>query len=145
MPFDQRFQNLLQRAGGSPTHWPFGWRLLWSLVLRHQAGLARQLADLREQERQLGQMMSALPELPVSDGLQARLMAVSSRRQMQPVINSRQVSAWGMGMTTALASVMLGFLLGAGGLLAPLDNPDGFEFDSDATYEVSDWLSEDAE
>lgn len=145
MPFDQRFQNLLRDYGGAPEKWPVGWRLLWRWVLCHQADLARQLASAQAEERQLGQMMSALPELAISDDLQARLMAVTSRRQVQPVSNRWQVSAWGMGMTTALASVMLGFLLGAGGLLAPLDNPDGFEFDSDATYEVSDWLSEDAE
>lgn len=147
MPFEQRFRQLLERRGGAVDQWPLGWRLLWRLVLRYRADCVGWVDQANREARQLQQMMTALPTLAVSDGLQARLMAISARPRPLPlpVSASRSISPWGVGMSTALASVMLGFLLGAGGVVAPLDSPDGFEIDSDASYEVSAWLVEESE
>lgn len=141
MSSESRFDKKLAAYGPDLDEWPLIWRLLLLLLLRLQPAAAKKWSTAVEEQQRMEKLFKQLPELALSPQMQARLTSISAR----PQASQSRVPAlpvWRLGMSTALASVMLGFLLGAGGLLAPPGAAADFELDSTANYEVSAWLAE---
>lgn len=141
MNFERYFDKQLTAYGSDIKAWPLWWRVVLPLLLKLQPKLAKQWHAALEDERRMERMLTQLPQLTLSPQMQARLASISSRPQAS-LGPTPTLPVWRLGMSTALASVMLGFLLGAGGLLAPPDAAADFELDSTANYEVSEWLAE---
>ena len=82
---------------------------------------------------------NTLPELEPSAGLQARLASIAQPRKQ--LVREPFIPVWRWSFATAMASALLGVVLGAGGYFADYTDPDIYTFDATASYEVSNWIA----
>ncbi|WP_339674911.1 hypothetical protein [uncultured Zhongshania sp.] len=136
---EQIFSALLTRYGANADHWPFLYRVLLPLFLRLDA-CAAQWREAQAEERAIRALYKTdLPELTPSTALRARLVAIAqlpSKTAREPYI-----PVWRLSFAAAMASALLGVVLGAGGYFADYADPDDYVFETTASYEVSDWIA----
>ena len=129
------------RYGQEFHRWPRLWRWYVGMACRMNAETQQHFQALLQEECRYSAVLRELNDITPSEALQKRLAAISERPRPQP-ISARQTPLWRLSMSTALASVMLGFALGAGGILVPDDSLAESYLDNSATvYEVSSWLA----
>ncbi|MEX1666817.1 hypothetical protein [Zhongshania arctica] len=137
---EQIFSALLARHGADASHWPFLARLLLPVFLRIDS-CALRWQDARCEESELAKWyQDIVPDLEPSAALQVRLANIALPGERLP----REPSftpPWRLSFAAAMASALLGVLLGASGYFADYTDPDIYIFDATATYEVSNWIA----
>lgn len=133
------FAALLARHGADAAHWPLLLRLLLPAFLCLDSCSLR-WHKAQDEERSLRALYkSDVQDLEPSVALQARLAAIARPRR-QPLRESF-MPMWRMSFAAAMASALLGVVLGAGGYFADYTDPDTYTFDATASYEVSNWIA----
>ncbi|CAA0097738.1 hypothetical protein [Zhongshania aliphaticivorans] len=134
------FSALIARHGADTARWPFIYRLLLPVFLGSEACLLLWREAQLDENRLRGLYKDELPELEPSAALQTRLAAIARPRR-QPVRESF-MPVWRLSFTAAMASALLGVVLGAGGYFADYTDPDdAYTFDVSTSYEVSNWIA----
>ena len=133
------FSALLARHGADAAHWPFWLRLLLPAFLCLDSCSLRWREAQADERRLRALYKSDVQELEPSEALQARLAAIARPRR-QPVRESF-MPMWRMSFAAAMASALLGVVLGAGGYFADYTDPDTYTFDATSSYEVSNWIA----
>ncbi len=152
MNITQKFlAKTVQRFGSERSEWPL-WSRFWLglfIALNHDCrqdwqALQRKVnsADTEFVQRYL----NGVEELAVSDGLQRRLQAIAARPQQavaqSPAQLAKHVSFWKLSFASAMASAILGVVIGAGGYVDEFSDPDVSYMEISMAYDVSDWLAE---
>jgi hypothetical protein len=91
--------------------------------------------------------VTAVDELAVSDAMSKRLQAISARPQYraslsQTPIVSKPIPFWSLSFASAMASAILGVVIGAGGYVDEFSDPSVAYMEISMAYDVSDWLAE---
>lgn len=137
---EQIFSALLARHGADVSRWPFLARMLLPVFLRMDS-CAQRWQDARREESELAKWyQDIVPDLEPSAALQVRLASIALPGKRLP----REPSftpPWRLSFAAAMASALLGVLLGASGYFADYTDPDIYAFDATATYEVSNWIA----
>lgn len=124
---ETEFHNLLDRFGADLSQWPADRRLLAERAM----AVDPSLADLLAADQVLAACLPDLPvAIPASADLRQRIMALplahprplSSPGLLAELWRSMTASwrQWSMGMATASAAAVLGFVLGYGQMLPPV-------------------------
>jgi hypothetical protein len=137
---EQIFSALLARHGADGSHWTLFCRLLLPVFL-HIDSCALRWQKAQHEESELANLyQDIVPELELSAALQERIAAIAlSGRQL--VRERSFILPWRLSFAAAMASVLLGVLLGASGYFAGYTEADIYAFDAMANYEVSHWIA----
>jgi len=145
-------QTLLARAirhyGAQFGAWPLLLRPLLGLVIlcsrrsRQQWQAAQRKAETANTDL-LQAYADGISELSPSDTLQRRLQAIAARPQLRSTKAVTPMPFWRISLASAMASALLGLVLGAGGMLDEFSDSDSLYLESAMNYEVSNWLAGD--
>ncbi|CAA0094260.1 Uncharacterised protein [Zhongshania aliphaticivorans] len=136
---NKTFSVLVARYGGNSAQWPavFRWLLPVFLTVDSCSSL---WAETQAEERKLSALYrDEFPTLEPSDAFRARLSTIAVPRRQ--VVKEAFMPVWRLSFATAMASALLGVVLGAGGYFADYSESDIYSFDATASYEVSNWIA----
>ncbi|MEX1669049.1 hypothetical protein AB4876_08990 [Zhongshania guokunii] len=142
--FGRAIQHYGAQLGGWPRMlWPLlGLLLLCSRRRRQQWQLAQREAEV-ENSNLLQDYADGMSELSPSDTLQRRLQAIAAHPQLRSAKAPNPLPFWRISLASAMASALLGLVLGAGGMLDEFSDSDSVYLESAMNYEVSNWLAGD--
>ncbi|WP_269619776.1 hypothetical protein [Zhongshania sp. BJYM1] len=136
---ERLFSGLIARHGTRSVQWPYLLRILLPVFLSIESCSRCWRAAQVEEEGLRNVYANTLPELEPSAGLQARLASIAQPRKQ--LVREPFIPVWRWSFATAMASALLGVVLGAGGYFADYTDPDTYTFDATASYEVSNWIA----
>jgi hypothetical protein len=142
--FEGLFNRQLADYGGNQRDWPLSKRgflllMLWlSPRCRRQftVALCRQKHIAAETIDDLTIYSEHIAELAVSANLQALLRAIPLVQEKRPIL-----PLWKMSVGAAMASLLLGLVLGMQGFVGDYAEPGSGDFEAINSYEVSQWLA----
>lgn len=136
---DRLFSGLIARHGTRSEQWPYLLRLLLPVFLSIESCSRCWQAAQIEEDHLKNLYANSLTVLEPSGGLKARLAAIAQPRKQ--LVREPFIPVWRWSVATAMASALLGVVLGAGGYFADYTDLDTYTLDATASYEVSNWIA----
>ena len=142
--------NTVQRFGNVRGAWPLWRRFLLGIFTMFDRACRQEsngvLSKAAGDSTLCKHYVEGVAELAVSDAMQRRLQAITAIPQQS---RSRGKAGgfpfWQISFASAMASALLGVVLGAGGYVDEFSDTDSVYLEASMTYEVSDWLAGDAQ
>lgn len=147
--------NTMQRYGRDRLAWPLWRRCLLSVFSLLNLACRQDWQAAQDQVNASDTAFrqaynDGVAELDVSSALARRLNTITAQAQYGNAAQSgqqyyeRELRFWQISFASAMASAMLGVVIGAGGYVEVLSDADVVYLETSMNYEVSDWLGGDS-